>query len=345
LKMRCRNVTDIPWQIPLERSANMDIVLRKIALYVALTGLSLFYMMTVTSCSREKPREPGARLTIVTTLFPLYDFARNIGGDSVEVRLLLPPGVESHSFEPRPEDVVRTSKADMFIFTGRDMEPWAERLYDGVSDKGRVFKVEAGERARYISVDRGQGEGEHQHGDQRGSGRDPHIWLDIDNAKIMVMTIAEAMARKSPVRREIYMANAAAYIKRLDDLDSRFKKGLSSCRSREFIHGGHYAFAYLAARYRLQYLSAYAITADSEPSPKRMAELTQAIKAHDVRCIYYEELLAPRIAETISRETGATLLKLHGIHNLTRQEFEGGATFIGLMEQNLSNLQKGLECR
>jgi zinc transport system substrate-binding protein len=297
-----------------------------------------------TSCSRKGGGGDG-RLQVVATIFPLYDFVRVIGGESVSVQLLLPPGVEAHSFEPKPEDVVRVSRADLFVYTNAEMEPWGEKLLASVAGKSGPQRVEAGAGARYLNARRGTDAGDHDHGHDHGGGRDPHIWLSIANARIMVDTIAAAMAARAPAKRELFLANAAAYRKKLDELDSRFRSGLASCRTREFIHGGHYAFAYLADSYNLTYLSAYGITADSEPSPRRMMELVKTVRDHGLKMIFFEELLAPRVAETVAAETGATLVKLHGIHNVTRQELDSGATYLGLMEQNLANLRKGLECR
>jgi len=312
-------------------------------------ALFLLAVMTVAvSCSKKTGVENGGKLRVVTTIFPLYDFVRVVGGNAVDLQLLLPPGTESHSFEPKPEEVVRVSKADLFVYTNAEMEPWGARLLSSVRGSGSPLPLEAGAGAAYLSVASpadGHGHGDvdgHQHG---SAGRDPHIWLKIANAKIMVDTVASGLAAKAPASRELFMANAAAYKKRLDDLESRFRSGLAACRTREFIHGGHYAFAYLADSYNLTYLSAYGITADSEPSPRRMMELVNKIREHRLKAIFYEELLAPRVAETVAAETGAQLFKLHGIHNVTRQELDSGATYIGLMEQNLANLRKGLECR
>lgn len=308
-----------------------------------LTFLLLAALLTA-ACSKQQ-EAPDKRLRIVTTIFPLYDYVRNIGGDYVTVQLLLPPGVEAHSFEPKPEELLRVSRADLFVFTNREMEPWADKLLSAVQGDRKPLQVEAGARAVYLSAADSHGHGEHGHGADRRDARDPHIWLNIANARLMVDSIAEAMSARLPAGSDAFRANAAAYKKRLDALEIRFQDGLSSCRTREFLHGGHYAFAYLADRYKLTYVSAYGITADSEPSPRRMMELVNSVREHKLKYIFFEELLAPRIAETISRETGAALLKLHGIHNLTRDELESGASYLGLMEQNLANLRKGLECR
>ncbi len=310
-----------------------------------VTSGCLLLLLFSGGCTKEKAPDSSGKLKVVTTLFPLYDFARNIGKEAVDVQLLLPPGVEPHNFEPKPEDILRTGKADLFVFTSREMEPWADKLFKAVADRGTLEMVEAGNQARYISMSDRHGNDGHRHDNHNIRGRDPHIWLDLDNAISMVDVITEAMSRRSPKLRPEFTANAAAYKKQLSELDIRFRKALSVCRTRAFLHGGHYAFAYMARRYELDYLSAYGTTADTEPAPGKLIELVRNTRKNQLKYIFSEELLSPRIAETIARETGATVLKLHGGHNLAREDMEKGASFISLMEQNLLNLQKGLECR
>jgi len=295
-------------------------------------------------CSKPESGAGSGKLKVVTTLFPLYDFARAVGGESVQVTLLLPPGVEPHNFEPRPEDMMTVAKADVFIYTNREMEPWAEKLASSLTRGGKPARIEAGEGARYISASNSTDHNHGKDGHEEGA-NDPHIWLDISNSMQMVDNTAKAFASQAPAKKEQFMANAAAFKEQLKALDNRFRSELSACGSREFIHGGHYAFAYLANRYQLRYISAYGVSADSEPTPRKMMELIDTIRRHKLKSVFYEELLSPAVARSIAEETGASLLKLHGIHNLTRQEFEGGATYTGLMEQNLAALRKGLECR
>lgn len=303
----------------------------------------LLLLPVATACRKEGPKVEGAKkLRVVTTLFPLYDFARTVGGDRVEVHLLLPPGVEPHSFEPRPEDVVRINRADMFVFSSRYMETWAEDILKG-ADKGNVLVIEAGAGTTFLPAAEAEREGETGH--HHAGGKDPHIWLSIPNAQRMVDNIAAGLAQKDPAGKGYYLKNAAAYNARLAELDERFKTGLADCRTRLFLHGGHYAFGYLAERYGLKYVSAYALAADAEPTPNKMIELITQMKRNNLHYIFYEELLSPAVAETVARETGATLLKLHGIHNISREELKGGATFISLMEQNLKNLRMGMGCR
>lgn len=308
-------------------------------LLVLLAGLG-----ALAACKEQPPRVDSGRLRVVTTLFPLYDFVRNIGGDAVEPTLLLPPGVESHSFEPKPEDVRKVAGADVFIYTSQAMEPWAEKLVSGLIKAGKPLQCEAGTGARYLETG-GGGESAHRHEGGHAGARDPHIWLDSDNAMLMVDNIAAVLARAAPAQRELFQTNAAAYKKQLAALDRRFKEKLAGCSSRVFIHGGHYAFAYLAERYQLGYISAFGVSAESEPSPRKLVELVKRLREHKLAYVFYEELLSPRIAETLATETGVKLLKLHGIHNVTRTDLEGGASYLSLMEQNLASLGTGLGCR
>ncbi len=205
--------------------------------------------------------------------------------------------------------------------------------------------VDAGSGVTYLREKDGD-EAEHGggHGHEHG-GMDPHIWLSIPNAAKMVENITAALAKKDPAGASYYRHNAGAYRAQLKDLDSTFRGGLAECSQRLFLHGGHYAFGYLAKEYGLTYRSAYAVSAEAEPTPRKLMELVDLIRKNSIKYIFYEELLSPRVAETVARETGAKLLKLHGIHNVTREEMAGGATYISLMEQNLMNLRTGLQCR
>ena len=307
-------------------------------------GLCLFLLLGLAACRDHGKEATGPhRLRVVATLFPVYDFARVVGGDKAEVTLLLPPGVEPHNYEPKPEEAAGISRADLFVFTDRYMEPWAADLLKGLDGKRMPVAVEAGAGVQFLpEMEEGMAEAGHHHDH---GGMDPHIWLDPQNARLMTAAIADAMAKKDPANAAYYHANASRYEDELSRLDERFRNGLASCRQRTFLHGGHYAFAYLARRYNLTYRSAYAMSANAEPTPQRIVELVRQVRSLGLTHIFYEELLSPAMAETIAHETGATLLKLHGIHNVSRSDLDRGASYLSLMEDNLKNLRTGLECR
>jgi len=298
-----------------------------------------------TAChKREQGGAPG-KLKVVTTLFPLYDFAKQIGGNKADVSLLLPPGMEPHSFEPKPDDMVRVNRADLFIFTNKYMEPWAAQIV-GALDNKKILVADTSRGVKLLKAgsEAATGHEDDAHGHEAG-GVDPHMWLDFDNARLMVDNMLAGFVARDPANREYYSANAAAYKAQLAALDQRFKAGLSQCDKREFLHGGHFAFGYLAKRYGLRYQSAYAVNADAEPTAAKLADLVKQMRSYGLKYVYTEELLNPRVAETIARETGAGLLHLHGAHNISKEDLDRGVTFISLMEENLKNLRIGLQCR
>ncbi len=321
-------------------------------MFYRLILAGLLVIVVCTGCEKKRKEAPeSSKITVVTTLFPLYDFTRNVGKDKVDVILLLPPGMEAHSFEPKPDDIIKVNKADLFVYTNRYMEPWAADIIGGIDtrktlvvDTSRgawLMKPVEGAEHDHDSEDHGhEKEGHHHH----EGGTDPHIWLDFRNAQIMVDNILAGLIARDPANREYYSSNAAAYKAKLAELDNEYRKGLATCQKKVFLHGGHYAFGYLANRYGLHYESAYAVSADSEPTPAKIMDLIKKMRANGLRYVYTEELVEPRIADTIARETGATILKLHGAHNISKEDLAGGVTFLSLMEKNLKNLRIGLQC-
>lgn len=294
--------------------------------------------------------KPAAGLQVVTTLFPLYDFARTIAGNKADVTMLLPPGTEPHTFEPKPEDMIRISRAGLFVFTSKYMEPWAEKVISGITSPALRI-VNAGERIAYQA---GTDEDHHGHGHKNGGdhghehdagGMDPHIWLDFANAALMVDTILDGFITADPGNGAWYRRNAKTLKTRLVTLDERYRNNLSSCLTRKLLHGGHYTFGYLARRYNLEYHALSGISSDSEPSAERMAALVREIRSSGAKYLFAEELLSPRLTETLAQEAGVGVLMLHGAHNLSRDDMSRNVTFIDLMERNLDQLRKGLQCR
>lgn len=300
------------------------------------------YANTQDSGNREK-------IEIVTTLFPTYDFARQIGKDKVNVSLLLPPGIEPHSFEPKPADVVRISKADIFIYTGKYMEPWAEDMIKGAVNKN-LMAVDASQGiALTAEEDNDKEQDNHKGGQEDGryhhGGKDPHIWLDLGNAQVMINTVAMALAQRDAGNKDFYLNNAQEYNAKLAELDGRFKDTFSGCKRKTIVSGGHFTFGYFVRRYGLRYVSAYeGFSPNAEPSPRAIAELINKLKDSGARYVYYEELLDPKVPRIISQEAGARLELLQAAHNVSKDELKRGVGYLEIMEDNLRKLKLGLEC-
>ena len=302
--------------------------------------VGLITVMAAFSSCRPADKSAGDghhKVRVVTTLFPLYDMAKNIGAEKAAVSLLLPPGVEPHSFEPTPGDIVKINEADIFIYTGKFMEPWAERIIKGTANKNLIV-VDASRGTKMVP-------GVFHDKDEPVGSLDPHIWLDFDNVPIMVGNILEAFRTKDSTDKSFYERRADDYSAKLAEIDSAYRAALASCKKKEIIYAGHYAFGYLAHRYGLKYLAAQGVSPDAEPTARDLVKLVEQIRRDKIKYIYYEELASPKIAETIAGETGAKLLMLNAAHNLARDQFEKGISFFDILRNDLDNLKIGLECR
>ena len=305
---------------------------------LAITAVAVFFVALAVKMRHDSMapvRSSNQKPLIVTTLFPLYDMARAIGGDKVEVQLLLPPGVEAHSFEPKPSDLDRIYSADLFVYTGGLMEPWAKDILAGVvGDKLTVVDT-----SRDVVLQQAV-----FHDADQGGTTDPHFWLDFGNAKQMAATIASALAAKDPTNRAYYDQNLETYRAGLDGLDAQFRRSLADCSQKEIVYAGHYAFGYLAKRYGLRYLAAQGVSPDAEPTAQDLAKLVEQLQAGSFKYVFYEELSSPKLAQTIAADTQAKLLLLNAGHNVTKDQFEQGMTFFAIMKTDLANLKIGLVC-
>ncbi len=301
-------------------------------------AITVIVSLTVLSPSRIM----ADRLTVVASVFPLYDFAREVAGPQADVRLLLPPGVDPHSWEPRPSDIVDLSQADLFLYTSERMEPWASSIARAVRGRG-VALVQVmdslgfpNNEERYGSVNIVDGGQDH--------GEDPHFWLDLNLSARTVKRIGHLLAGQDPENKDQYITNALVYSRRLDQLDEVFMAGLKECGSRRLVTGGHAAFGHLTRRYSLEQISVYGLSPDAEPTPRHLAGIVTLVKENNIQTIFSEELMNPRMAQVLSLETGARVMVLIPGGNLTAAQWREGMTFLDIMGRNLNTLMEGLDC-
>ncbi len=287
--------------------------------------------------------QPPSKLKVVASLFPLQEFARAVGGDKVQVALLLPPGAEAHTWEPKPSDVVKISQADIFIYVGPSLEPWIDKVLRAVQSK-KLRVLEASQGLSLIKAEGAEERIGRGGGSRAPEKMDPHLWLDFALDQKIVEAVAVAFSEKDPAHVAFYKNNAELYGGKLNDLDQRYRQTLAKCRHRQILLSGHAAFAYLAKRYGLRQIALSGISPDAEPTPKKMSGVIETAHKTGIQFIYVEELVNPKLARSLSREAGVGVLILNAGHNLTPQQVKEKVTFLELMEQNRKNLQKGLEC-
>ena len=308
---------------------------------------SVLIILTLITLSCKLSEDYGAqndKLKVVASIFPLYDFARAIGGEKVSVSMLIPAGADAHNYELRPDEIVKVINTDVFLFINFEMEHWAHKIISSAAEKTNMLAVETGQGTILLPLTASFQHDlptNHEHNTSRF---DPHIWLDFANAQIIIDNITEAFINKDQKNSDYYKNNASEYKSQLIAMDKKYHRGLAKCQSNTILHAGHWAFAYLAKRYKLKYIAAYSTSAEAEPLPENIFNLVEQTKKMKTPYIFYEDFIAPRLARAISQETGAELLKLNNGHDLSKNDIKKGVTFLKLMEENLLNLQKGLSC-
>ena len=304
-------------------------------------------ILVLAGCGTEKSTEAPeqadetGKLQIVATLFPQYDFAKTIAGDKAEVTMLLPPGAESHSYEPSPADIITVSKSNVFIYTGKYMETWAESIIDVLPEEVCVLDVSEGiDLAEYNSHEEHEADEDH---DGHDHGVDPHVWTDPVLAMKMAENIYNALCEIDSENADYYKENYDAVISKLEALDTEFREIVSASDSKFIVFGGRFAFNYFVKEYGLDYVSAYeSCSSESEPSAAKISSIIETVREKNVPVVYYEELSTGKVADIICEETGAEKLVLHSCHNISAEDFDAGVTYFDLMEKNAENLKKGL---
>lgn len=308
----------------------------------ALVCACTLSLSLLTGCGTQ-PADTAAgdgRLRVLTSFYPMYDFTCKIGGDLVDVTNMVPSGTEPHDWEPSTNDLKNLEKADVFIYNGADMEPWADDLLVSRSDTLRV--VEASENVELRTTD-GEHEHAHEHedADHHHGDFDPHVWLDPENAKIEMEAIRDALCAADPENSTVFQSNYEKYAAELDALDAEFREKLAPLPNRTIVVA-HEAFGYLCDAYGLTQVGIEGLSPDSEPDPGRMAEVIDFVREHSISTIFFEELVSPKVAEAIASETGAQAKMLSPLEGLSDEQAAAGADYFSVMHDNLAALMEAL---
>ena len=308
----------------------------------ALVCACTLSLSLLTGCGTQ-PADTAAddgRLRVLTSFYPMYDFACKIGGDCIDVTNMVPSGTEPHDWEPSTNDLKNLEKADVFIYNGADMEPWADDLLVSRSDTLHV--VEASENVELRTTD-GEHEHAHEHegADHHHGDFDPHVWLDPENAKIEMEAIRDALCAADPENSTVFQSNYEKYAAELDALNAEFREKLAPLPNRTIVVA-HEAFGYLCDAYGLTQVGIEGLSPDSEPDPGRMAEVIDFVREHSISTIFFEELVSPKVAEAIASETGAQAKMLSPLEGLSDEQAAAGADYFSVMHDNLAALMEAL---
>ena len=290
------------------------------------TGLLALVLVAVAACNGgdASTPDPGTStqppsLSVITTIYPVTYFAERIGGERVEVRSLIHPGVEAHDFEPTPGDIRAISSADVLVYVNPSFEVWVADAVRSVG--GDLVAIETGDPAD----------------------ADPHLWLNPIQAADQARRIAAAFAEADPSGADIYEVSSAGLVAELMALDLEFRDALSSCELTRMVVS-HEAYGHLAGRYGIEQIALAGLSAEFESTPQRIADVILEMERLGVSHILQEPILSDSLAKTVAAETGATLLPLHPLESLTQEQADAGDTYFTVMRRNLESLKTALRC-
>ncbi|WP_349674651.1 metal ABC transporter substrate-binding protein [Lacrimispora sp.] len=292
----------------------------------------------LSGCGQKKEANDSGKLNVMASFYPMYDFAVKIGGDKVEVKNMVPAGTEPHDWEPATKDITGLEKADVFVYSGAGIEHWVEDVLKSLKNNNLTVT----EASSGISLLKGEEQEEVKGEEQEHGEFDPHVWLSPVNAKKEMENIKDAFVKADPANEAYYQANYDNYASKFDELDKKYKDTLSPLPNKSVVVA-HEAFGYLCNAYGLTQMGIEGLSPDSEPDPARMAEVIDFVKENKVKTIFFEDLVSPKVAETIAKETGAKTEVLNPLEGLTDEQLKNGDDYFSVMEKNLTVLKEALE--
>lgn len=306
---------------------------------------------TIAGCAplikREQAKVQDDKISIVTTIFPPYDFAKVIGNDKVEVTMLLAPGVESHSYEPTPQDIIKITESDLFIYVGGESDAWVEGIMDSLDKKVQTLTLmDCVETVAEEQVEGMEAEEEEPHGENESEEieYDEHVWTSPRNASLIAAKIADSLCEMDEDNQAEYRSNQKEYQKELEELDQAYQEVVDHAVRKELVFGDRFPFRYLADTYGLTYYAAFpGCSSETEPSAATIAFLTKKVEEDQIPVVLYLELSNHKIADAIAETTGTRTAMLHSCHNISKDEVEEGVSYLSLMKQNLEVLKGALQ--
>ena len=324
-----------------------------------ITALLLALLMLVgalAGCGKQNDTNQTDKLSIVTTIFPEYDWVREILGDkadNAEITMLLDNGVDLHSYQPTADDIVKISDCDLFIYVGGESDEWVEdALRNAANGNMKVINLleVLGDSVKTEEIVEGMQEAEHEYEDaeehEHEEEADEHVWLSLKNAKMLVRVISKALQELDPDNKDIYAANADAYVKKLSALDAEYQAAVDAASNKTILFGDRFPFRYLVDDYGLRYYAAFVgCSAETEAGFETISFLAKRVDELKLPCVLTIEGAQHKIAETVVRNTTAKnqrVLTMDSMQSTTSKDVKNGTTYLSVMEKNLSVLKEAL---
>lgn len=299
-------------------------------------NLVVLFLIIGLMLSIVNPVVSQEKLTAYVSFYPLYDAADKIGGNQIDIKLVVPNGTEVHSYKPSPQQVAQLETADIFFYNGVGLEPWADKAVQNLK-QSKTKTVKVSKSIDLLPL------GDHQHNkDYNHKQYDPHIWLDPINMKKIAKLITEEFSKLDPEHKKVYQQNFNQYAHKINKLHHKYKTVLTA-NQQKYILVSHSAFGYLTNRYGLEQIAITGIAPHEKPSPQTLAQLTKKASKHNLNYVFMETLSSPRIVNVLAQEADLKVLTLNPIAGLTKTEQQNNQDYFSIMKDNLDNLNKAVK--
>ncbi len=307
---------------------------------------AIMSMSILASCAGNTQKQDDGKLKVVTTIFPPYDFVREIAGDNADVDILLKAGEESHSYEPTAKDIIKIQDSDLFIYTGGENDYWVEEVLKSLDDT----KTKAVKLIDMVETIDAEDEHNHNHDEEDSHEHDEdlhtideHVWTSPKNAMLISKSITTSLKQLDGENAGEYQENLESYIQKLQELDNEFRQIVDTAKRKTIVVGDRFPFRYLARDYGIEYYSAFDMCqTESDASAQTVASLIDTVKTQQIPVVIKMEMSKGDIANTVAKPSGAKVLQMHSCHNLTKDEWKENKTYLQLMEQNAQVLKEAL---
>ena len=306
-----------------------------------LSVMLIVVMLCACDISDSNGNGDGKKVSVITTIFPSYDFARQVGGENVDLTMLIKPGMESHNYDPTPQDIIKIQECDLFIYTGGESDEWVKDILES-GDEQPKKTLALMDCVDTVQEDTVEGmTAQQEEGDEIEY--DEHVWTSPKNALTISKKISEALIELDPENENTYKKNTNNYAKELSVLDNEFAEVVDNGKRRLLIFGDRFPFRYFADEFGLSYFAAFpGCSSETEPSAATVSFLIDKVQEKKIPVVFTIEFSNGKVADTICEATGVKKLEMHSCHNVTQEDFNKGITYVSLMRENLGNLREAL---
>ena len=300
-----------------------------------IISIFLLFVVTFAFCSCGEEERSTDKISVVTTIFPYYDFARSVSKGTCDVDMLLKPGSDVHSFEPTPSDILKIRNADLFIYNGGESDEWVDSILESLGDIDKPVVMKMTDYVKPLT----EMDADHHAEDEE----DEHIWTSLDNAKTLVSKISDEVSKLDSKNKSIYHRNGLDYIEKISKVQSEIENTVNSSESKKIVVGDRFPLLYFATEFSLDWECAFpGCSTETEPSLDRLSKLTDTIEKDKIKTILKLEMSENKVADTLADETNTKVRTFYSAESVSKEDFANNVTYVDLMERNNNALKEAL---